>query len=136
MINHFMQRALALAKLAEQKGEVPIGAVLVLNNEIIGEGYNQPISSHDPTAHAEIVALRNAAQKIKNYRLVDTELYVTLQPCAMCMGALVHARVKRVVFGASRNIGPDITNHDVVYEQGAMQEECRALLMEFFLRRR
>jgi tRNA(adenine34) deaminase len=129
----FMQRALELARHAESAGEVPIGAVLVLNNEIIGEGWNQPITSRDPTAHAEIVALREAAKNIANYRLVDTTLYVTLEPCPMCRGALVHARVARVVCGATN---PKDPNHIVNYESGVLADECGALLTEFFQKKR
>ena len=98
---HWMQHALALAARAEAADEVPVGAVLVCDGEILGEGWNQPIGSHDPTAHAEIVALRDAAQRTANYRLPNTTLYVTLEPCAMCSGAIIHARVARVVFGAA-----------------------------------
>lgn len=97
----FMQRALELAQIAENEGEVPVGAVLVKDGEIVGEGWNRPIAAHDPTAHAEIQALRAASQKLGNYRLPGTTLYVTLEPCPMCAGAIVHARVKRVVFAAS-----------------------------------
>ncbi|MDX1472222.1 MAG: tRNA adenosine(34) deaminase TadA, partial [Flavobacteriaceae bacterium] len=96
-----MQRAFELAAIAEEKGEVPVGAVLAKDGVVIAEGFNQPILSHDPTAHAEVVALRAAGKKIENYRLVDTTLYVTLEPCAMCAMALVHARVSRVVFATS-----------------------------------
>src|SRR5215204_6441575 len=98
--NYWMQKALKLAHEAEAKGEVPVGAILVYENEIIGSGHNQPISSNDPTAHAEIMALRSAASKINNYRLVNTSLYVTLEPCIMCAGGLVHARIKNLFFGA------------------------------------
>ncbi len=97
----FMRRALELARQAEESGEVPVGAVLVKNDLVIGEGANQPVASHDPTAHAEIMALRNAAIATANYRLTDSTMYVTLEPCPMCVGAMVHARVARVVFGAS-----------------------------------
>src|SRR3990167_1124442 len=96
----WMQHAIQLAKTAEQNQEVPVGAVLVKNNQLIAEGFNAPISMHDPSAHAEMVALRHASAKMKNYRLPDTTLYVTLEPCVMCLGAIVHARVKRVVYGA------------------------------------
>src|SRR3990172_3793085 len=97
----YMRRALELARHAEEAGEVPIGALVVLNDEIIGEGWNQPIVAHDPTAHAEIVALRAAAVRMRNYRLPAAVLYVTLEPCAMCAGAMVHARMARVVYGAA-----------------------------------
>src|SRR4030065_2007774 len=96
----WMRRALDLARHAEQAGEVPVGAVVVLNDEVIGEGWNQPIVSHDPTAHADMVAMRAAAARIKNYRLTGATLYVTLEPCAMCAGAMVHGRVARGVYGA------------------------------------
>ena len=96
----FMQHAIHLAHKAEAMGEVPVGAVLVKDGEIIAEGWNQPIASHDPTAHAEISALRKGADKLKNYRLIDTTLYVTLEPCVMCAGAMIHARIKRLVYGA------------------------------------
>src|SRR6188768_1651489 len=95
-----MQEALALAKRADERGEVPVGAVVVLNGEVVGRGHNQPISSVDPTAHAEIVALRDAAQRVGNYRLTGATLYVTVEPCLMCVGALVHARIARLVYGA------------------------------------
>ena len=97
----FMQTALQLAEKAETVGEVPVGAVLVLDDKIVGEGWNQPIGSHDPTAHAEIMAIRDAANRLDNYRLPDTTLYVTLEPCPMCAGAIVHARIKHVVFAAT-----------------------------------
>src|SRR5688500_8273995 len=96
----WMHHAIRLAKTASQQNEVPVGAVLVLNHEIIAGGFNQPINTHDPCAHAEIIALRKAALSMRNYRLVDTTLYVTLEPCLMCVGAMVHARIKRLVFGA------------------------------------
>lgn len=144
----FMRRALQLAARAEQSGEVPVGAVLVLNDEIIGEGWNQPISSHDPTAHAEIMALRDAGQKMANYRLPDTTLYITLEPCPMCAGAIVHARVKRVVFaardprtGAAGSVFDLLPsdrgfNHYTSVEQGALSEQSSEMLSSFFRRRR
>jgi tRNA(adenine34) deaminase len=143
----FMQRALELAQRAEQHGEVPVGAVLVKDGEIIAEGWNQPISSNDPTAHAEIVTLREAAAKLENYRLVDTTLYVTLEPCIMCMGAIIHARVKRLVFGATDpKAGAACTvytipadrrlNHHVEVEGGVLAGQCGNLLTEFFRQRR
>ena len=98
--SEFMRRALLLAQRAAEEGEVPVGALLVLNDEIIGEGWNRPVASHDPTAHAEIVALRAAASALGNYRLGSATLYATLEPCAMCMGAVLNARVARLVFGA------------------------------------
>lgn len=143
----FMRRAIALAQQAAASGEVPVGAVLVQNGEIIGEGFNQPISACDPTAHAEIVALRDAAIRNKNYRLPDSTLYVTIEPCTMCAGALVHARVARVVYGtheprsgvATSNLSlfdaPHF-NHRVCCEGGLLQDECSALMRDFFRARR
>lgn len=142
-----MRRALALAKEGEQLGEVPVGAVVVANGEVIGEGFNQPVSGHDPTAHAEVVALRKAAQQIQNYRLEGATLYVTLEPCTMCVGALVHARVARVVFAASepkagslvsarRQLESGYYNHLFVFEGGLLAEESGEMLSDFFRRRR
>ncbi len=144
---HWMQRALALAEQGGQAGEVPVGAVVVFNDEIIGEGFNAPISRHDPTAHAEMIAMRAAAEKIGNYRLVDSTLYVTLEPCSMCAGALVHARVKRLVFGAhepkagavvSRIAALDhgFLNHKVDYSCGLFATQCGEVLRRFFQARR
>ena len=144
---HFMREALALAAQARELGEVPVGAVVVKDGEIIGRGFNQPISSNDPTTHAEIVALRDAAQHLKNYRLVDCELYVTLEPCMMCVGAMFHSRLKRVVFGAMEPktgaIGSvlDLSaearlNHHASFVGGVLAEECGALLKAFFAERR
>ncbi|MYM57738.1 MULTISPECIES: tRNA adenosine(34) deaminase TadA [Vibrio] len=143
----FMRRAIELAAKAEQEGEVPVGAVLVREGEIIAEGWNQSIAHHDATAHAEMQVLRKAGQIIKNYRLLDTTLYVTLEPCPMCAGALLHSRVKRIVFGA-----PDLKSgaagtvlnlfeHQAAYhyaevEQGLLEQECRLQLQAFFKRRR
>ncbi|MCG7985169.1 MAG: tRNA adenosine(34) deaminase TadA [Candidatus Thiodiazotropha lotti] len=144
----FMQHALMLAARAEQLGEVPVGAVVVRDGRLIGEGWNQPIGGHDPTAHAEIVALRDAAIKERNYRLPDTTLYVTLEPCPMCAGAIVHARVKRVVYGAADPKGGaagsvfDLLptdsrfNHRVEVEGGLMMEQSAKLLQDFFRRKR
>ena len=143
----YMQHALALARDAEKKGEVPIGAVIVLDNTIIGEGWNQPIKDSDPTAHAEIIALRAAAHTLQNYRLIDTTLYVTLEPCPMCLGAIMHARVKRLVFGASDPksgaLGGayDLSqgfpwNHKLIYDSGVCEPECKQLLQDFFKARR
>ncbi len=142
-----MQRALECAKEAERHGEVPIGAVLVKDDQIIAEGFNQPISSNDPTAHAEIVALRRAAEQAQNYRLVDTTLYVTLEPCAMCVGALIQARVKRLVFGAFDSRAGAVRsvfqlldeprlNHRILWEGGVMADDCAHLLKAFFQSRR
>jgi len=143
----FMREALSLAQRAWDAGEVPVGAVVVKDDEIIGRGFNQPITSNDPTTHAEIVALREAALHLKNYRLVDCELYVTLEPCMMCVGAMLHARLKRVVFGASDpktgvcgsviNLpAEEKLNHHAVFEGGVLSEECGALLKSFFQSRR
>lgn len=143
----WMQRALELARQAEAAGEVPVGAVLVRDEQVIGEGWNQPIGRHDPTAHAEIMALRAASQHIGNYRLLDTTLYVTLEPCVMCAGAIVHARVHRVVFGAFDPktgaagsvfdvLASDKHNHRVEIRSGVLAEECGSLLSEFFKSRR
>lgn len=144
---HWMRHALALARRAEQEGEVPVGAVLVKDNHIIGEGWNRPIVSHDPTAHAEVMALRAGAQALGNYRLIDTTLYVTLEPCVMCAGAMVHARVARLVYGAADpKIGAagSVTdlfalpalNHRVAVTGGVLAEECGAELTAFFRARR
>ena len=143
----FMRRALELAHVAASHQEVPVGAVLVLDGEIVGEGYNQPISSNDPTAHAEIVALRDAATRLDNYRLPGSTLYVTLEPCTMCTGAMVHARVGRLVFAAREpragvicsqgsDLDRDFYNHRVQWQQGPLAEESAALLQEFFRSRR
>ncbi len=142
-----MQRALALARRAEEAGEVPVGAVIVRNGEIIGEGWNRPIGSHDPSAHAEMMALRAAAASLKNYRLPDTTLYVTLEPCAMCAGAMVHARIARVVYGAAdpktgaagsvfNLLDSDRLNHRAEITGGVLQDACGELLRRFFQARR
>jgi tRNA(adenine34) deaminase len=143
----FMRRALLLAQRAAQEGEVPVGALLVLDNEVIGEGWNQPIAGHDPTAHAEIVALRAGARARGNYRLSEATLYATLEPCAMCVGAVLNARVTRVVFGAwDANAGacgsvvdlprvPRLTHRLDVFG-GVCSEESAALLRQFFASRR
>ena len=143
----FMQRALELAQRAEQEGEVPVGAVLVHGEEIVGEGWNRPITAHDPTAHAEIQALRAAGQRLGNYRLVETTLYVTLEPCIMCIGAIMHARVQRLVYAASDPRAGAIhsaytipddgkLNHSLVVESGVLADECSSLLTTFFRARR
>jgi tRNA(adenine34) deaminase len=131
-----MQQALKLAELAAAKDEVPVGAVLVLDNQIIGEGWNQPIITNDPTAHAEIIALRQGSQHLNNYRLINTTLYVTLEPCAMCIGAVLHARIKRLVFGAYDSKNTNKLNHRIPYTGGILQQECSDLLTEFFKKRR
>jgi tRNA(adenine34) deaminase len=142
----FMGQALAQARLAAAAGEVPIGAVVVVAGNVIGEGFNQPISSTDPTAHAEIVALRKAAAALGNYRLVGGTLYVTVEPCVMCVGAAFNARVDRVVygadepkFGAIRSLmrAEDLRlNHRFEVVSGVREEECRALMVEFFQAKR
>ena len=144
---HFMQRALQLADIAAQQGEIPIGAVVVLNGEVIGEGYNQTITTLDPSAHAEMVAIRQAAKAIGNYRLVDCTLYVTIEPCTMCVGALIHGRVDRVVFGATepkagavisqnRLFDHDSVNTTVEYLGGVCEAGCRSIISDFFAQRR
>ena len=142
-----MAQALALGRAAADAGEVPVGALVVLGDEIIGSGSNQPIGAHDPTAHAEVVALRDAAGRMGNYRLPGATLYVTLEPCVMCAGAIMHARIARVVFGASdpktgavgsivNLFAEDRLNHHAVVEGGVMAEECGRMLSEFFAARR
>ena len=143
----FMREAMGLAEEAARNGEVPVGAVVVKDGEVIGRGWNRPISAADPTAHAEIVAMREAATKLGNYRLVGCELYVTLEPCAMCVGAMLHARVARVVFGArdpkTGACGSVVDlpaverlNHHAAFEGGVLAEECGGLLKKFFAERR
>ena len=143
----WMSRAIELARVAESQGEVPVGAVLVRDDVLLAEGYNRPISACDPTAHAEIVALRAAAAQAGNYRLPGSTLYVTLEPCAMCAGAIVQARVQRVVFGARdpragaagsvfQVFGEARLNHRPVVVEGVLAENCGALLSDFFRRRR
>ncbi len=143
----FMREALELAAQAAAKGEVPVGAVVVKDGVIIGRGYNRPITTSDPTAHAEIVALREAAGALGNYRLTGCELYVTLEPCAMCVGAMVHARLARIVYGASDpKTGacgsivdlPALANfnHHGRFEGGMLAEECSDVLKRFFAERR
>lgn len=144
---HWMQRAFALAAQGQALGEVPVGAVIVKAGELLGEGFNQPISSADPTAHAEIVALRAAAQRAQNYRLVDSTLYVTLEPCTMCVGAMVHARIARLVFGTrepkagavvsrAQLLDNEFFNHRVSYSHGLLATDCQHQLSQFFSLRR
>jgi len=130
-----MRRALELAQRAEAEGEVPVGAVVVVDGRIAGEGWNRPISSNDPTAHAEIQAMRAAAGALQNYRLPGATLYVTLEPCEMCLGAMFHARIARAVFGA---VDPKkkILKPQTAVEGGVLAEECGALLKDFFAARR
>ncbi len=138
----FMRQALAEADRAREAGEVPVGAVLVRDGIVVARGFNQPVGSHDPTAHAEIVALRQAGLALGNYRLPQSTLYVTLEPCLMCVGALVHARVETIVYGASDpkagalasilDVSSLPLNHRLVVHGGVLETECRALLVEFF----
>ena len=130
-----MRRALELARRAQSEGEVPVGCVLVLENRILGEGWNRPVSASDPTAHAEIQAMRAAATAIKNYRLTGATLYVTLEPCDMCVGAMFHARIARVVYGAT-DPKKQVLKNQVELEGGLLAQECGALLSTFFASRR
>ena len=143
----FMQRALSLAEEAAARGEVPVGAVLVRGGDILGEGFNRMISSSDPTAHAEVIALRDAAGRVDNYRLPRTTLYVTIEPCTMCVGAMIHARVQRLVFGArepragvvcsqATMLETEFYNHRVEWAEGILAEQCADLLRAFFRARR
>ena len=144
---HFMSHALEQARLGMEAGEVPIGAVVVINGEIVARAFNQPIRSVDPTAHAEIVALRQAAAAIGNYRLTGATVYVTIEPCLMCVGALVHARVTTVVFGAAEprwgalvsslqaHEAPGL-NHRLAVTGGVLEDECRDLMQQFFRAKR
>ena|SRR3990167_7020282 len=147
MMNKLMiEKALLLAHQAKSQGEVPVGAIIVYENQIIARGYNQAIASHDPTAHAEIVALRVAAKKLNNYRLLNTTLYITLEPCVMCFSALIHARIKKLVFGCADPKAGAISvfnlanhagfNHRIEYEEGVLADECSQLLKDFFIQRR
>jgi len=142
-----MREALALAAQAEVQGEVPVGAVVVKDGLVIGRGFNRPISARDPSAHAEVLALRDAAARSGNYRLNDCDLYVTLEPCAMCVGAIMHARVRRVVYGAADPktgacgsvidlLAEPRLNHHATLARGVLGEECGAMVSAFFSRRR
>lgn len=144
---HWMAQAIALARQAEALGEVPVGAIIVSDGEIIGQGWNQPITQHDPSAHAEIQALRDACRRRGNYRLPDARMYVTIEPCTMCAGAIVHARLDALIYGASEPRAGAISSHLQVLEQpylntrvqslgGIMAEECAELLTRFFRARR
>ncbi|MEC5386515.1 tRNA adenosine(34) deaminase TadA [Uliginosibacterium sp. H3] len=144
---YFMREALALAREAGSFDEVPVGAVVVLDGQIVGRGYNQPIFSSDPTAHAEVMALRDAARNLGNYRLPGCDLYVTLEPCMMCSGAIMHARIARVVFGArdaKTGVAGSVLdlyaetrlNHHASIEGGVLAEECGGLLSSFFAAKR
>ena len=143
----YMSQALELAREAFAVGEVPVGALVVRDNKVIGRGYNQPIKNSDPTAHAEVIALRDAANTLKNYRLSGCEIYVTIEPCAMCVGAMVHARIQRVIFGAIEpRAGALVSqlqmmdmphfNHSFDWQGGVLESECGALIKEFFRGRR
>jgi tRNA(adenine34) deaminase len=143
----FMRRALELAREAEDAGEVPVGAVLVADGRIVGDGWNRPIGECDPTAHAEMIALRRGAHELGSYRLTGTTLYVTLEPCAMCAGAMVHARVRRLVFAATdpragaagsvfNIVQHPMLNHRIECTGGVLAEECAAMLRGFFQLRR
>lgn len=143
----FMRRAIALARRAAEEGEVPVGAVVSVDGEVVGEGWNRPIKAADPSAHAEIQALRAASARLANYRLLDATLYVTLEPCPMCVGAMFHARVRRVVFGARDPktgaagsvidlFAEERLNHHASVEGGLLAEECGELLKKFFAARR
>jgi tRNA(adenine34) deaminase len=146
--HYWMELALQQAQQAAAQGEVPVGAVLVdENSRLIGSGHNQPISSHDPSAHAEIVAMRHAAAQIENYRLVNTTLYVTLEPCLMCVGAMIHARIKRLVYGALEHktgaivshcqiLDTTTFNHQIEIQGGILEQECASILSRFFEQRR
>lgn len=142
-----MQRALVLAQRAADSGEVPVGAVVVASDQVIGEGFNQPITSSDPTAHAEIVAMRNAAAYLQNYRLSGCDLYVTIEPCTMCVGAMIHARIRRIIFGAPEPRAGALTsqlrlldqshfNHSIDWVGGVLEQPCSALIRDFFKSRR
>ena len=131
----FMRRAMDLARRAGEEGEVPIGAVVALGGDIVGEGWNRPIAAVDPTAHAEIQAMRAAAKKLGNYRLTGAELYVTLEPCDMCVGAMFHARIARCVYGAT-DPKKQVLKNQVRIQGGVLAEECGALLSRFFAARR
>jgi tRNA(adenine34) deaminase len=145
--NILMERAIHLAREAQSVGEVPVGALIFFEGEIIGEGWNRPILDHDPTAHAEITALREAGLTLQNYRLVGATLYVTLEPCVMCMGAISHARIQRIVYGATdpkrgaagsalQLADAEFLNHRIEVSGGLLEETCSALLLDFFRARR
>ncbi|WP_340122336.1 tRNA adenosine(34) deaminase TadA [Methylobacter svalbardensis] len=143
----WMRHAIRLAQRAEQQGEVPVGAIVVRDDRCIAEGWNIPITSHDPTAHAEVVAMRGAGVHVANYRLTDATLYVTLEPCVMCIGAMSHARIKRLVFGAydpKRGAvcnalsltDASFLNHKISWDGGVLETECSEMLRDFFKARR
>jgi len=142
----FMHQALAEARKSTRRGEVPVGAVVIRKNRILSRAHNMPIAKKDPTAHAEIIAIRKACGKVKSYRLPDCDLYVTLEPCAMCLGAVVQARIRRLIYGALdpksgavqsiMNFPLERTNHKIEVEGGVMAEECSKVLKEFFIDKR
>ena len=143
----WMQRAFELAQKAKAHDEVPVGAVIVHEDKNIGEGWNQPISSNDPTAHAEIIALRDAGNKVGNYRLPNATMYVTLEPCAMCAGAIIHARLSKIIFAVTDSktgacgsvfnlLKSEELNHKVEIGKGIMEDECRSLIQTFFKEKR
>jgi tRNA(adenine34) deaminase len=143
----WMRCAIIEANIAKDKGEVPVGAILVQENNLIAQAHNQPIKNNDPTAHAEIEVIRKAGEKLQNYRLAKTTLYVTLEPCAMCLGAMIHARIERVVFGASDPksgvcgtiidlSSESIFNHQIKVSSGVLEAECKNILQSFFKLRR
>ena len=144
---YWMRHALGLARLAWEQGEVPVGAVLVQGDRVIGEGWNRPIGQQDPTAHAEIMALRQGGKVLENYRLLDTTLYVTLEPCVMCAGAMIHSRITRLVFGARDEktgaagslinvLSHPGMNHQIEMVNGVLADECAGMLSDFFRMRR
>ena len=144
---YWMQKTLELARKAEAEDEVPVGAIIVKDKQLIAEAWNRPIQSNDPSAHAEINAMRQAGQVLKNYRLIDTTMYVSLEPCSMCVGAMIHGRIKRLVFGAYdlktgaagsaiELIQSDKHNHRIEVVAGVMEKECRELLQAFFRKKR
>lgn len=143
----FMREALGLAHCAAGQGEVPVGAIIVRNGQVVGQGSNQPVGSHDPSAHAEICALRDAGQALENYRLPGCTLYVTIEPCTMCLGAIIHARIARLVYGAAeprygavssgqRLLENGVYNHQMEVTSGVLAEEAAALMRQFFRQRR
>ena len=145
--DEFMRRAIVLAEQAAAVGEVPVGALVVKDGEIIAEGYNQPITSCDPTGHAEIIAMRNACAVLGNYRLSGCDLYVTIEPCTMCVGAMIHARIGRIVFGAPepragalqsqlRLMDENHYNHSIEWQGGVLAEDCGEIISSFFRRKR
>ena len=144
---YFMERALAQAQKAYEEDEVPVGAVLIIDNEIVAEGHNQPINTNDPTSHAEINVIREATKELNNYRLENSSIYVTLEPCLMCCGAMIHARIENLIFSTkdpksgavvsnSRALDFNFTNHKINYSQGLLSEESSKLLKQFFANKR